>query len=150
MKEKVDFLLAKSMEQNIITGGIVNESDDENVKSKMLKLLHQTMAIKAEPEEIVAAYRFGVKRNKPRQIMLMAKLGLRDRILDNTHNLKYKKNEEGRYYMVNKQLPDTYQEQRRDVRENMKGARELNQKLPMEKGAKLELVNRQLVINGEI
>ena len=82
--------------------------------------------------------------------MLMATLGLRDRILDNTRNLKDKKNEEGRYYMVNKQLPDTYQEQRRDVRENMKRARERNQKLPMEKRAKLEVVNRQLVINGEI
>ena len=36
------------MEQNIIIGGIVKESDDENVKSKMLKLLHQTMPIQAE------------------------------------------------------------------------------------------------------
>ena len=55
------------------------------------------MGISADASEIMAAYRFGVNNGRSRQIRLKTSQGLRDRIPDNTKNLKDKKNEDGHY-----------------------------------------------------
>ena len=100
IKEKLDVLLMKSMEQNVVIGGILGESSQESVPNKVLKFLNQTLGIGADQDEIQTTYRIGQDNGRDRKILLKATPALKKRIFENTKNLKDKKTEQGRFYTV--------------------------------------------------
>ena len=68
--------------------------------------------------------------------------------MKNVKNLKDKENKEGNKYYINKQVPDVYAEQNREMREIIRDQKEKDNVLPPKEKSKIEVKNKQVLIDG--
>ena len=119
-RDRQNGLAAKMMKGNIVIIGI-KKSPGDNAVGKALNFFKDTMSIQVERNEIVSAYRFGSQiPDNPRQLSVQCQDALIDRIFNNVKNLHGKKNDQGKYYSVYRQLPDAWSEEKRELELKLK------------------------------
>ena len=148
LNDKVVALTARNMQQNIMINGL-SEVGEENCKQVVIKFLSQVMDTTVEPSEVLVAHRIGQKGKKPRLMVVRCTEELKTRVLQNTKNLKDKKNSHGDSYYVNKQQPDKINEQQCEIRENIRHLKESEAHLPIDQRAKIEIRGGVLYTNKE-
>ena len=152
LNDKVTFLTARSMENNITITGIENDTPNEDCKKSVLEFMRQQMEIEANEEEILVAYRLGkLPKNgkKPRMMMVRCVQPLKERVMSNVANLKDKENSQGEGYYVNKQLPEKMMEQKREIRDTVKEVKTREAHLPAKEKTKVEVKNKVVYLDGE-
>ena len=149
--DRVTYLSAKSMENNLIISGIEEKGKDEDCVDTMLTFFRETLEIDANAEEIMVAYRMGKfsKYQKfSRRMMVRCDFNLKERAMANSSVLKDKKNAtEGGYY-VNKQLPEQMQEQKREMRETIKEIKDRESALPNKEKSQISVRNQTVLVDG--
>ena len=150
LNDKVAMLTACSMEKNITISGI-EEENKENCKEKVVTFLKQKVEIDAETSEILVAHRIGHmnKAKKHRLMLVWCKFHLKERIFKNVKNLKDKKNSEGSYYYINKQLPEKIAKENHEIRKIIKEQKAKDSELPPKDKSKIEVINKIMHIDGE-
>ena len=111
LREKVTLLSAQSMKANLVIGGLTaTDEESENAKEVVGEFLHETMNLDFPSNQIICARHIGHFNSKslstPHLMVVTFQPNLRELILSNLHNLKGKKNANGKGYRINKQLPD--------------------------------------------
>ena len=143
-------LTARSMEKNLTITGI-EEEKNENCKEKVIAFLKGKVEIDAGEDEILVAHRIGQynpKAKKPRIILARCVPVLKQRIFKNMSNLKDNTNSSGDYYYINKQLPEKYKEQNREIREIIKDQKAKDEALPPKDRSKIEVKNKKVYIDS--
>ena len=150
ISDKVTVLTARSMERNVTIPGITGDASDKNPKEKVLKFLRHVLGIPVEDHEVLVTHRIGLLApNKSRVMVVRCTPDLKKLTLSNTKNLKGKKNDQGKMYYVNKQLPDKMVEQQRKIREQISAQKEKDKHLPKESKAAMKVRKGIVHINNE-
>ena len=150
LRNKVTKLTAKSMENNIIIGGLI-EDPEENPKEIVSEFFSEKLLLDFPEEQIHTAHRIGYETNdetRPRFMIARLHPNLRDLVLTNKKKLKGKKNAKKRYYSVRKQISDEWSENSRELQTAIKKAQKTNdQKSDAEEKDKIDIKYRTLYIN---
>ena len=150
---KVVDLTARSMQNNIIIGGIKESAEPrESCKKKVLEFFRDKMKMEVKDKEVLVAHRLGKINNnntKPRSIVVRCAHSLRERIFSFTKNLKDVKTEDGDAYNVSPQLPEPLLTQRIERRQKINKTKKLNETLDDAKKIKMEFKGGELYLNGK-
>ena len=151
LNDKVAYLTMKSMENNVTISGLEGDTGKkENCIQNVINFLVEKVKIEASKDEILTAHRSGIPRgDKPRIMIVHCIIPLRDRILKNSKNLKDILNIHGDKYLINKQLPDSYVEQNRQIREKIHKVKEAEKELPNKLKSKIEVTKGEVLVNGD-
>lgn len=119
---KINTLLTKSMEDNLIFTGILDDLPKKDPRQQLHRFLYHTMNLTdIYDSDILSVYRLGKPaQNKNRAIVAHCTPALRRYIQNNQSILRDKLNGEGGKFFINQQLPDAVAEQRREIREIIK------------------------------
>ena len=127
LRDKVTDLTGRSMANNITISGIVGDTKnpkEENCKQKIKTFLTEDMGLAYKDKHIQKAHRLGqFKENGNRSIVVRCHPTLKSSVLQAKENLKGKKNEEGKHYYVNTQLPDQWIEEKRERKQIIQTAK---------------------------
>ena len=148
MSNKLTQLQVRSMENNVLISSLTGDNKQEDCKAKVIEFLKSKVEIDVGEDEIFVAHRKGNKNNGDRQMLVRCALPLRDRILQNSKNLKEKKNENGEKYYINRQLPESVIEENRERRQTIQEQKELDHNLPPKERSKITVVNKTVHIDG--
>ena len=114
---EIDITNCRSMSNNVVISGITGDKGDrkEKCKDKIESFLKNTLKINFEKRHIQVAHRLGefVNDDNPRAMVVKCHSDLKASIFKNVKNLKGQKNDQGKAYFVNKQLPDQWTEENR-------------------------------------
>lgn len=149
--QKLDQLIARSMSENLIITGILNDVPKANVRKQVQAFFMEQMELSNIPDrDIIDAYRLGQPvKDRARPIVVQCVEGLRQYILDNATKLRDKSNENGSKFFVNPQLPDSLAEQRREIRQNIKQRKDQEQAIKKPNKSTFAVKNGKLYINGQ-
>ena len=108
------------------------------------------MEIDVSEEEILVVHRKGsiLSEDQDRPMLVHCQCGLKERIFKNAKNLKDKENDKGNKFYVNKQVPDVYAEQNREVRDIVHDQKDKDSTLPPKEKSRIEVKNKQVYIDG--
>ena len=150
LRDRLTKLTAKSMENNIVIGGLIEEID-ESPKEIVKEFLSDKMMLEFNNDHIMVAHRIGEPtgdESRPRFMIARFHPELKELVLSNKKKLSGKKNSKKRYYSVKKQIPDEWSEQSRELRTAVKKAHQVNHdKGEYDEKDKIEVRKRVLYIN---
>ena len=154
LEDKVTYLSAKSMENNVTISGILegDKKGKENCLEKVTKFLRECVEIDVAEEEILVAHRIGklnIKAKKPRLVVVRCMPRLKERILQNSKNLKDKTNADGDSYYINKQLPEKMQMQNLEIRKTIKAQKDKEDGYATKDKTNIEVRSKTVYFNGE-
>ena len=152
LNDKVAMLTARSMENNITISNLEKDSGkEENCKQNVLEFLRAQVEIDADENEIYVAHRIGKwskKQEHPRMMVVRLKHPLKERIFSNIKNLKGKKNESGRPFYVNKQLPDQIVARNKLIKRQVQEIKSKEYHLPTNQKSKIEVRKKIVYTDG--
>lgn len=149
---KIDMLMSKSMEDNLIFTGILDDQPNRNVRKQLRTFLHEELGLPdVRDVDILSVYRLGSRdKNRNRPIIAQCVPDLRRYILRNASLLKHRTNKEGGSYYINQQLPEAVSEQRREIRQIIKEKKNTEEPLPKDAKSTFIVRNAKLYINGQL
>ena len=129
LRDKVSSVLTgKSMSSNITISGITEDCADKKqdpCKQKVKNLITDVMGISFKENHLQVVHRIGeYKAGSHRIVVAKCHQRLKSAILSSKDKLKDKKNEEGKKYYINTQIPDEWKEEKRERREIIKKAKD--------------------------
>ena len=131
LKAKVTALTAQQMKNNLTFAGLINDEANEIPIDVVSDFLTEKMHLDFPKSQVISARRIGFPTmNKPRLMVAELHPDLKQLILSNVKALKGVHNENGKPYSIFKQLLDQWAEERRQVQEAVKKARNENDKKP--------------------
>lgn len=129
---KINQLIAKSMEDNLVVTGVLGDLSKKNARKQFHHFLREEMGlINIEDNDILKVYRIGqINENRARPLMVCCTPDLRRYILANSYVLKDRLNEEGSKFYINQQLPESIAEQNREIRQIIRDRQTKEELLP--------------------
>ena len=152
VESKVTNLTARNMKDNILIQGLSDNpgNSKENCREKVINFLNQELGMEVDPKDMMVAHRLGQKRTiKPRTMIARCVYHLAEAIMENANKLKDKKNKEGDYYKVARQLPEPLYTQNQERRELIRETRKRNQTLDPAKQIKIEVKQGLVYLDGK-
>ena len=134
-KSKIIDLTARSMANNVVIYGLMEDrSDEKDCRTRVLEFLRSKVNMEVQDTEIEVAHRLGgpTKNDKPRPIVVRCAYSLRSRIFNYTRNLKDVTNSQGDYYSIKSQLPEPLLSEKNDREERLRQIRKANDLIPDE------------------
>lgn len=151
---KINMLLTKSMEDNLIFTGILDDLPKKDPRQQLHQFLYHKMHLTdIYDSDILSVYRLGKpEKGKNRAIVAHCTSALRRHIQKNQATLCDQTNDSGGKYYINQQLPDAVSEQRREIREQIKERRdkEESEKIPKSARSTFAVKADKLFINGQL
>lgn len=149
---KVHNLVAKSMEDNLVFTGILDDIPKRNPRRQLHRFLRDVMNLQdVHDDDIFSVYRMGQsipQRNRP--IVAHCSPEFRRYIMNHAPILKDKLNEQGMKFYINPQLPEAISELRRENRQIIKDQKEKEHNIPPASKSKFVVRNDKLFINGQL
>lgn len=141
---KVVDLTARSMAQNFVITGILEERN-ENTKQKVAAFLTQELGLSlTEKLKIKVAHRIGTKRqNFDRVMVVKVNQALKDEILENIQQLEGRRNVKGNNFYMNVQQPEARIEAKRNAKALLKKFQKSH------KDATVEIKGDKVYVNNE-
>ena len=154
LNSKIAYLTKKSMENNIIISGLEGDTGPkEKCKGNVKKFLKDKMSLHAEDADILVTHRSGFsghgKDKKDRNMIVRCSIPLKERILKNAPKLKDCENPSGGAYYINKQLPDSFMEKNREIKQMIKDIKEEVDGLAPRDKLKIEVKKGEVFVNGQ-
>ena len=151
LNDKVAYLTQKSMENNVVISGLEGDiGKSEDCVKNVIDFLQGKVQITVAEEEIMVAHRSATKiSDQPRNMIVRCTLQLKERILNNSKNLKDLLNSKEKPYRINKQLPEHLVEKNRQIREKIKSIKVKEQTLPSKERSKIEVKGGEIRVNGD-
>ena len=150
LHNKVTQLTARSMRNNLMIGGLLEE-DGEDPKETVREFLTEQMLLEVNFDQIQAAHRLGrtmIHKDRPRYMVVRLHPELKDLILSKKKTLKGKKNSQQRFYSIKTQIPDEWEQQRKELNKAIQKAYEENEnKDETQEPDRIEVKNRTLYVN---
>lgn len=151
MNRKIADLTARTMSDNVTINGILNDSTKEDSKEVTKEFLQQKLQLQVRDKDLIKAHRLGsYQGGKNRAMVLKCKPALQKAIFENTAKLADKTNEEGNKYSVNKQLPDSLAEKRRENRQIIREKQKQEEHLDGKLKSTFLVRNNNVFINGQL
>lgn len=149
---KVNQLVAKSMEDNLVFTGILGDGPKTNPRKQLHTFLFNEMSLQdVRDVDILSVYRMGqYHKDKNRPIVAHCTSDLRRYIMNNAPILKHRSNEQGAKFYVNPQLPEAISEQRREMRQIINEQKKKEEDLPQGSKSTFVVRNDKLFINGQL
>lgn len=149
---KIDQLVVKSMEDNLVFTGILDDLPKKNPRKQLHEFLYNVMGLcDVRNADLFAVYRMGQPaKDRNRPIVAQCSTDLRRYIQANASILKNRTNEVGAKYYINQQLPDAVSEQKREMREIIKKRKEFEEDLPSASKSKFVIKSGKVYINGQL
>lgn len=150
---KVNNLIAKSMEDNLVFTGILGDAPRAKPRQQLHEFLAQEMGLMdIRDYDIISVYRMGPpgKNNSNRPIVAQCTPELRRYIMNNAPILKHRKNAQNGKYYINQQLPEAIAENRREIRQIIKDQKTKEEELPQNSKSTFVVRNDKLFINGQL
>ena len=146
LNERVIDLQARSMKNNIVLGGIT-EKKGEQCETTAQNFFKQNLGI--DDIEIDVAHRMGTGTNRPIVVRLKQQQA-KNKFFGNITKLKGLKNQKGRYYQVDNQLPEELSEKRKHMRYHFQDFSRRNTAQSIEQSvAELTMKKGTLLINDQ-
>ena len=152
LNDKVTYLSAKSMENNVTISGLEEAGKKEQCRETVVAFLKQKVEIDVAEEEVLVTHRIGKymkSQRKPRLMVVRCTYPLKECIMSNVKNLKDKANSKGDNYYINKQLPEKLAEQNREIRQIVRKQKSKEETLPMGERSQIQVQNKKVYIDGE-
>lgn len=149
---KINQLVAKSMEDNLIISGVLDDLPKKKVCAQIHQFLFQQVELPdVRDNDILKVYRIGQPENgKHRAIMLQCTADLRRYIMTHAPNLKDKTNQQGGKFYINQQLPEAIAEQKREICQIIKEKQKGEEQLPQSSRSRILVKNNKVFINGQL
>lgn len=150
--QKVNQLVAKSMEDNLVFTGILEDVPKANPRKQLQEFFRNIMNLyDIRDADIFSVYRMGQSaKGKHRPIVAHCSPELRRYIMNHASILKSRKNDRDGKYYINPQLPEAISEHRREMRQIIKDQRTKEQDLPQDTKSKIVIRNDKLFVNGQL
>lgn len=149
---KINQLVAKSMEDNLVITGVLDDFPKKKVRKQVHQFFQEQLGLlNVRDDDILKVYRIGQpQQNRHRAIMVHCTPELRRYIINNSSNLRDRLNEEGGKYYINQQLPESIAEQKREIRQIIREKQQSEEMLPQTSKSKFLVKNNKVFINGQI
>lgn len=149
---KVNQLVAKSMEDNLIFTGILGDAPKANLRKQLHDFFSHEMGLcDIRDADILSVYRMGIPtKDRDRPIVAHCTPELRRYIMNNAPILKNRRNALGFKYFINPQLPESIAEHRREMRQIIKQQKDKEEELPNSSKSTFVVRNDKLFINGQL
>lgn len=149
---KIDQLVVRSMEDNLVFTGILGDQPKKNPRKQLHEFLYNEMGLTDVRDiDILSVYRMRKPdKNKDRPIVAHCATDLRRYIMRNASILKHRMNGEGGKFYINQQLPDAISEQNREVREIIKQKKDREEDIPVSAKSKFAVKSGRVYINGQL
>lgn len=149
---KIDMLITKSMEDNLVINGILDDAPNRSPRKQLHRFLNEELGLgDVRDIDIILVYRLGqFKEACHRPIVVQCVPDLRRYILRNAPLLKHRTNKNGGYFYINQQLPEAVSEQRREIIQIIKERKDMEQPLPKDSKSTFIVKNAKLYINGQL
>lgn len=146
--------VARSMSDNIVINGIEGDhldADAMEARALAISFMEEQLEFVPQEQDILVAHWMGQYiKDKNRAIVIKVHPNLKKQILDNTTKLAKKKNEHGKPFSVNVQLPEMLAEQKREIRQIIKEKKEAEKHLDDASKSKILVRNNNVYINGQL
>lgn len=149
---KINQLVTKSMEDNLVISGILNDLPKKNARKQIHQFLQEEMDLRdVNDMDVLKVYRIGQpQQGKNRPIMMHCTPDLRRYIMWNAPLLKNRTNTEGGKYYINQQLPESVAERNREIRQTIKDQQSKEELLPQAAKSKFFVRHDKLFVNGQL
>ena len=150
LRDKVTTLTARSMSSNITISGIIDDksSKKENCKEKVITFFKNKLEMEVKEDQVQLAHRMGnAEEGKTRPMVVKCHPTLKTKILKNKPKLKDVKNENDDKFYINKQLPDQWVEENRELNEQIFKAKATSEKTG--DAINIQIKNRVLYVNHQ-
>lgn len=149
---KINTLLTKSMEDNLIFTGILDDLPKKDPRQQLHAFLYHKMHLTdIYDSDIISVYRLGKPaKDKNRAIVAQCTPNLRRYIQKNQAALKDQLNSQGGKFFINQQLPEAVSEQRREIREIIKECKDKEDELPRSAKSTFTVKADKVFINGQL
>lgn len=149
---RINQLTAKSMEDNLVISGILEDLPKKSLRSQVHQFFQEEMALNnINDYDIIKVYRIGkYEKGRNRPILVQCTPELRRYIMINAPLLKDKVNTRGAKFYINQQLPESIAEQNREIREKIKDRQLKEELLPNTSKSKFLVKQNRLFINGQL
>ena len=117
------------MKDNIIIHGLVADEHNETPTTTVEEFLQDKMELEFHTSQIITARRMGIPSpnpTTPRMMLVTLRSDLKDLIMSNLAKLKGKKNTNDKGYRIQKQLPESWTEENRQLRAAVQTAKKAN------------------------
>ena len=147
LRSRTTELVARSMSANLTITGILEE-ENENCKELVLNFIRDIMKLECADDQLLVAHRLGEnKEDSQCPMIIKCTYKLKELLLDNKTKLAKKTNTNDIKYYINKQLPDQWNEEKREQREEIAKAKKEAKKTKQE--ISIKMVNNKLLINNQ-
>lgn len=151
---KINMLLTKSMEDQLIFTGILDDFPKKDPRQQLHAFLYHKMHLTdIYDSDILSVYRLGKPaKDKNRAIVAHCTPNLRRYIQKNQAALRDQTNDQGGKFYINQQLPEAVSEQRREIREIIKECKDKEDaaKLPRSARSTFTVKADKVFINGQL
>lgn len=149
---KINGLVAKSMEDNLIFTGILQDVPKKNPRRQLHQFFNDELGMSdIRDKDLLSVFRLGQPNsNKARAIVAHCTPELRRYIMINAPILKHRRNSNGEKFYINQQLPEAISEKNREIRQTIKDRRGLEENLPQDAKSKFLVKKDKLYVNGQL
>lgn len=149
---KLNKLVAKSMEDNLVITGILDDFPKRNPRKQVHQFFHEELGLRnVSDSDVLKVFRVGKQQEgRHRPLMLNCTPDLRRYLMASAPSLKGRTNSNGGSFYINQQLPEAIAEQKREIREVIRNRQAKEEALPNQAKSTFLVRNDKVYINGQL